>query len=228
MSHRVYTQGVILFICGAMMDMKISAVSDADQAELVDPVCGMRVTENSQHHHKYHGVDYYFCSAGCQQKFEQHPEQYLQPASETPPEGDENAIYTCPMHPEVEQRGPGTCPKCGMALEAKTATMTEDNTELLDMSRRFWISAALVLLGQVLELRARSRTNVAIKMLLGLASKSATRVRDDGDEFQFGIGDCEFLAIAHRSPWFWSNVWRETKTRCLMVVGDPAVGEPAE
>lgn len=275
------------------MDMKTSAVQDADQAEMVDPVCGMRVTENSQHHHNYHGVDYYFCSAGCQHKFEQHPEQYLQPASETPPdEGDENAIYTCPMHPEVEQLGPGTCPKCGMALEAKTASLTEDNTELNDMSRRFWVSTALalpvfvlamiadmapallpealsmktvqwlqfvlatpvvlwggwpffvravqsvrswnlnmftliglgvavawsysvvallvpqifpavmqmhgglvavyfeaaavitalVLLGQVLELRARSRTNVAIKMLLGLAPKNATRVREDGNE----------------------------------------------
>ena len=261
--------------------------------KLVDPVCGMSVTQQSEHHHVHQGSDYYFCSAGCLQKFADHPEQYLQPpVSIQQAAHDDSAIYTCPMHPEVEQIGPGSCPKCGMALEAKTFSVEEINYELIDMSNRFWISAALalpvfilamitdmapalvpetislkavqwlefmlatpvviwggwpffkrgvqsviswnlnmftliglgvavawsysvvalllpdifpavmrmhdglvavyfeaaavittlVLLGQVLELRARSQTNAAIKMLLGLAPKTARLVLEDGNE----------------------------------------------
>ncbi|MCW8918282.1 MAG: heavy metal translocating P-type ATPase [Gammaproteobacteria bacterium] len=124
--------------------MEMEKPDDVQPPGLIDPVCGMSVTAASEHHHLHEGTDYYFCSAGCQQKFSRHPEQYLQPSSKAEAH-DEEALYTCPMHPEVEQLGPGSCPKCGMALEAKTVSLVEDNTELNDMSRRLRISAALAL-----------------------------------------------------------------------------------
>jgi Cu+-exporting ATPase len=233
----------------------------------------------------YEGRTYYFCARSCLAKFQADPRKYLYPAEAAPPKPEDLAIeYTCPMHPEVVQRGPGTCPKCGMALEPKTIQLDEgENPELIDMRRRFWISAALslpllilamamlipgqtgtwiemilatpvvlwagfpffvrawqsiehrspnmftliglgvaaaygysliaalapgifppefrdesgqvavyfeaaavivtlVLLGQVLELKARSQTGAAIKALLGLAPKTARLVRDDGTE----------------------------------------------
>ncbi len=271
----------------------------------IDPVCGMTVDENSAAATRVHeGTTYYFCCARCGAKFEADPAAYLskpqpmhahQPgahASGGPSPHPPAATYTCPMHPEVRQQGPGACPKCGMALEPETVTATEENPELADMTRRFWVSVALavpvfimamgsefapdfaarfasgrtlqwielalaspvvlwggwpffergwqslvnrhfnmftlialgvgiawiysvvatlapaifpstlrmadgtiavyfeaaavitalVLLGQVLELRARSRTSAAIKMLLGLAPKTARIVRADGRE----------------------------------------------
>jgi Cu+-exporting ATPase len=306
-----------------------------------DPVCGMTVSEDSEFRHAHRGEIYRFCSKHCLQKLQATPLQYLTPPPQekaalpdhhSAPSAEKGggAEYTCPMHPEVRQTGPGTCPKCGMALEPVTAVtkpagkveytcpmhpevvqdhpgncpkcgMTleprivaaqeEDNAELRDMTRRFWVSVALatpvfllammtdlasgllplnlsmrtvqwvefvlatpvvlwggwpffqrawaslvnrslnmfslialgvgvawlysmvgllfpqifppamqhegrvavyfeaaavitalVLLGQVLELRARSRTNAAIKMLLGLAPKTARIVRADGTE----------------------------------------------
>ena len=271
------------------MAQQASKLSSVD-IMLADPVCGMSVTEASENQHVYKGVDYYFCSIGCRHKFADDPEKYLNPVAENL--GDIAAIYTCPMHPEVEQIGAGACPKCGMALEAKNVITEDNNDELVEMTRRLWISAALalpvfilamladmapallpeslsmstvqwlefalatpvvfwagspffvraiqslrsrnlnmftliglgvsvawaysvialllpgifpaamrmenglvdvyfeaaavivtlVLLGQVLELRARSQTNVAIKMLLELAPKTARIVREDRTE----------------------------------------------
>ncbi len=262
-----------------------------------DIVCGMDIEKASaagSHQHK--GEIYYFCSAKCLSAFQKEPDQYLAPPEEESVEGkdalESEATYTCPMHPEVEQIGPGDCPKCGMALEARTVEAEENTSELDDMNRRFWVSAvlaipvffsamaaefwpaamaeiidprlrqwielvlsapvvwwcgwifyvravksvitrnlnmftliglgvsvawlysfigvvipgifpktvfnafgvvpvyfeatavitALVLLGQLLELRARSQTNAAIKLLLGLAPKTARLVREDGTE----------------------------------------------
>ncbi len=260
---------------------------------LKDPVCGMTVTLASEQHHVYHDTDYYFCSQGCLTKFTADPEHYLsppEPAADTT--ATDSQTYTCPMHPEIQQTGPGSCPKCGMALEPLAVDAEEDTSELDDMTRRFWISTllafpvfvlamvadlapsllpaglgmktvqwiecvlatpvvlwggwpffvrgwqsvvtwnlnmftliglgvsvawtysmvallfpeifpadmqmaggyvhvyfeaaavitALVLLGQVLELRARSQTNAAIRLLLGLAPNTARIVRDDGRE----------------------------------------------
>jgi len=297
---------------------------------ITDPVCGMTVTPASEHHFVYKAADYYFCCNGCREKFAADPEQYLAPAepaavnegdsersyvcpmcpdvrqrgpgacpscgmaleAKTPRLPETRTEYTCPMHPEVIQDAPGNCPKCGMALEPRTLTVEEKNVELIDMARRFWLSTALalpvfllamtadmlpqrlpeslsmrslqwlqcllatpvvlwggwpffvrgwqsvrtwnlnmftlialgvgvawcysviallapgifpsvmqhddgtvavyfeaaavivalVLLGQVLELRARSQTNAAIKLLLGLAPNSARRVAADGSE----------------------------------------------
>jgi len=301
-----------------------------------DPVCGMTVSDDSGIRHVHRNETYRFCSEHCLRKFQVAPEQYLAPTerqAESPravsSEGRAGGEYTCPMHPEVRQAGPGSCPKCGMALEPVAPTVSaekieytcpmhpevvqdhpgncpkcgmaleprtvapqeEDNAELRDMTRRFWVGVVLsgpvfllamvadlapawlpvglsrtavqwtefvlatpvvlwggwpffqrgwasvvnrslnmfslialgvgvawlysvvallmphvfppamrhegrvavyfeaaavitvlVLLGQVLELRARSRTNAAIKMLLGLAPKTARVVRADGTE----------------------------------------------
>ena len=295
--------------------------------DLRDPVCGMRVREDSTHRHEHEGRVYRFCSARCLEKFAADPSRNLNADEHDDPAG---TVFTCPMHPEVEQVGPGDCPscgmalepkgvpalstrtewtcpmhpevvrdepgdcpKCGMALEPRTVTVdNEDNPELRDMTRRFWFAAALtvplvaivmidmlpgapissvlpgrarvfieialatpvclwsawpfyvravrsvqnmslnmftliglgvtvaylyslvaalapgvfpesfrghggevavyfeaagtivtlILLGQVLELRARSQTGAAIKQLLGMAATTARVIRDDGSE----------------------------------------------
>ena len=233
----------------------------------IDPVCKMRVLpETAAAKLDYKGTTYYFCNPRCRDRFQANPESFLTP--DVPKSEDSNSIYVCPMHPEIRQMGPGTCPKCGMALEPEIAQVNEGpNPELVDMTRRFWIASivslpvlylgmagqlprlqfifasiavlyaglpllkrgwdslvsrnlnmftligigvgtaygystialfasgslpvyfeaasvitALVLLGQVLELRARARTSSAIRSLLGLAPKTAHLVSDNGIE----------------------------------------------
>ncbi len=94
---------------------------------------------------QHNGTTYHFCSKGCAAKFQAAPEKYLHPAPAAPPPAPaESAIWTCPMHPQVRQNGPGACPFCGMALEPLHATESDaENPELAVMSRRFWISLAL-------------------------------------------------------------------------------------
>ena len=318
-----------------------------DQASLKDPVCGMEVTTDSEHRYEYQGKHYYFCCTHCLTKFSSDPQPYLNKREAPPVVEDKTAMYTCPMDPEVEQLGPGTCPKCGMALEImgapvantrteytcpmhpevvqdhpgscpkcgmalepRTVTVEEKNEELIDMSRRFWVSTvlaipvfllamvadivpgwlpqgldmrtvqwiefalatpvilwggwpffvrgwmsvktwnlnmftlialgvsvawgysmvallfpqvfpptmisdggtvhvyfeaaavitALVLLGQVLELRARSRTNAAIQMLLGLAPNTARIVRDDGSEEDISLDQVQVGDVLRVRP----------------------------
>src|SRR5215218_9294333 len=209
-----------------------------------DPVCGMSVDPHTAKHRAEHGGrPYYFCSAGCRTKLLADPARYLDPAAtakaEPVPEG---TVYTCPMHPEIRQVGPGSCPICGMALEPVLVSQeAAPNHELIDMTRRFWSGLALaapvvalemgghltgldrivprqtsnwlqlalgafpapfrshdgavplyfeaaavitvlVLLGQVLELRARESTSGAIRALLDLTPKTARRIRDDGTD----------------------------------------------
>lgn len=104
-----------------------------------DPVCGMDVNPaTAKHRHEHDGETYFFCSGGCKEKFAADPVKYLE-KREAPP-ADPRAIYTCPMHPEVEQRGPGACPKCGMALEPMDGGGAEDTSEYDAMARRFWAS----------------------------------------------------------------------------------------
>ncbi|MDB5610091.1 MAG: copper-translocating P-type ATPase, partial [Bradyrhizobium sp.] len=262
----------------------------ADAVTVIDPVCGMRVDPATAKHRFAHGgQDYFFCSARCRERFEAEPEKFLQP-KQPEPAAPAGTIYTCPMHPEVRQVGPGNCPICGMALEPEQVSLDDTpDPELIDMTRRFWIALALtlpvfviemgshlglmhlvppmwsnwislvlatpvvlwagapffargwrsvvtgnlnmftliamgtgvawlysvvgtlapqlfppafrdmhgavavyfeaaavitvlVLLGQVLELRARERTSGAIRALLGLAPKTARRITDHGDE----------------------------------------------
>lgn len=154
----------------------------------IDPVCGMTVSLPSEHSHQHDGKVYGFCSSGCLQKFKSSPDQYLATDSQNQKEGTDercslaSSTYTCPMHPEVEQQEPGSCPKCGMALEskglpvvetkieytcpmhpeiiqdrpgncpkcgmaleAKTVMLEEKNEELIDMTRRLIVSSVLAI-----------------------------------------------------------------------------------
>ncbi len=108
-----------------------------------DPVCGMSVDPATTPHKFQHGgADYFFCGAGCLNKFSLDPRRYLVADTAPKPPADPSAIYTCPMHPEIEQVGPGLCPLCGMALEPKGVPLDFDapDPELIDMTRRFWVS----------------------------------------------------------------------------------------
>ena len=114
----------------------------------IDPVCGMSVAiDGAKHIAPYEGAEHYFCSSRCHDKFLADPELYLSGAHlnavEEVPEG---TIYTCPMHPEIRQPGPGSCPICGMALEPEMVSLDDGpDPELIDMRRRFWWSALLTL-----------------------------------------------------------------------------------
>ncbi|NCN96616.1 MAG: heavy metal translocating P-type ATPase [Rhodoferax sp.] len=269
-------------------------MNTSPKTTLTDPVCGMTVTASSPHTLQHQNRPYYFCSANCQGKFATNPAQYLSDtktpasvASAEPAEVSPGTLYTCPMHPEVQQEHPGNCPKCGMTLEPMLPSLAEeDHTELHDFQRRFWwtlpltlvvfvlamaghrlqwmnmavqswvelvlatpivlwagwpffvrgwqslvnrspnmwtliglgtgaaysysvvatlapqvfpdsfismgrvavyfeaaaVIISLTLMGQVFELKARSQTSAAIKSLLGLAPKTARRIRTDGSE----------------------------------------------
>ncbi|MGH6843836.1 MAG: heavy metal translocating P-type ATPase [Methylocella sp.] len=119
-----------------------------------DPVCGMDVDRrNAKHSAEYGGHTYYFCSQGCKTKFVAQPVSYIGEKPKPPAIVEEGTIYTCPMHPEIRQTGPGNCPICGMALEPDVASADSGpNPELVDMTRRFWIALALSLPVVVLEM----------------------------------------------------------------------------
>jgi Cu+-exporting ATPase len=126
----------------------------SDKAALAtDPVCGMRVDPaTAKHRFAYQGQDYFFCGARCRERFEAEPEKFLQ-AREPEPAAPVGAIYTCPMHPEVRQVGPGSCPICGMALEPEQVSLDDGpDPELADMARRFWIALVLTVPVFVLEM----------------------------------------------------------------------------
>jgi len=110
-----------------------------------DAVCGMAVDPAATAHHAHHdGSDYPFCSDGCRRTFLADPQRYLDPASHIAEPGPTGTLYTCPMHPQIVQEGPGTCPLCGMALEPKMPSLEEgENPELTDFRRRFWWSLPL-------------------------------------------------------------------------------------
>ncbi|HUJ38771.1 MAG TPA: heavy metal translocating P-type ATPase [Hyphomicrobium sp.] len=119
--------------------------AEAEAARVKDPVCGMTVDPHKTPHRAEHGGrTYYFCAAGCRTKFVADPGRYLAPTEAHAEPAKPGAIYTCPMHPEVRQVGPGFCPICGMALEPVEVTAEHgDHPELIDMQRRFWIGFAL-------------------------------------------------------------------------------------
>ncbi|MBI2714775.1 MAG: heavy metal translocating P-type ATPase [Rhizobiales bacterium] len=136
---------------------------------VIDPVCGMSVDPHTaKHRADYRGHTYYFCNPGCRTKFVADPQKYL--GEREPEPVVEGAIYTCPMHPEIRQTGPGACPICGMALEPEIATADSGpNPELADMTRRFWIGLALSLPVIALEMGGHL-TN--LHMLLGKSSSN--------------------------------------------------------
>lgn len=131
-----------------------------------DPVCGMDVDPHTAKHRADHaGRTYFFCSASCRERFVADPASFLATDAGQPERVAEGTIYTCPMHPEIRQVGPGSCPICGMALEPVTVTTESGpNPELVDMTRRFWIGAVLAIPVVALEMGGHL-TN--LHMLLG-------------------------------------------------------------
>jgi Cu+-exporting ATPase len=173
--HRTEHAGAAYYFCCAGCRTKFEAdpakylAKAAAAAKATDPVCGMSVDiATAKHKAEHAGQTHYFCSAGCRTKFEADPARYLakpaqagadahgadaHDAEHLAPAAPAGAIHTCPMHPEIRQVGPGTCPICGMALEPETVTADSGpNPELIDMTRRFWIGAALTLPVLILEM----------------------------------------------------------------------------
>jgi len=130
--------------------------SEGGKTAVIDPVCGMKVDPATAAGKVVRGAEtFYFCSAGCRAKFEADPERYLNKAAAAPAPAAvaDGVIYTCPMHPQIRQVGPGSCPICGMALEPETVTADSGpNPELKDMSLRFWVALALAAPVFVLEM----------------------------------------------------------------------------
>jgi P-type Cu+ transporter len=272
--------------CCASAGATAASVSDKP---FTDPVCGMKAAANPEKSAVFDEVTYYFCSMRCVEKFKLDPQRYLYPEkhAQSPGLAPAGTMYTCPMHPEIRQDHPGSCPKCGMALESEMPSLEEgENHELIDFRRRFWwtlpftavvttlamaghrvqlidvsiqnwvelvltlpavlwagypffargvqsivnaspnmftliglgtsaaffyslvatvapgvfpasfviggrvgvyfeaaaVIISLTLLGQILELKARSQTSAAIKSLLGLSPKTARQIKSDGTE----------------------------------------------
>jgi Cu+-exporting ATPase len=132
--------------------MNEKTATHTENKEVEDPVCGMVVGKSPETlSHEHEERSYYFCSRDCLEKFRDHPERYIDGSSQEQPEEDRTEIsgettYTCPMHPEVQEEGPGDCPKCGMALEPRTVTAEEEeNQEYIFMRNHFWVGAVLSL-----------------------------------------------------------------------------------
>ncbi len=120
--------------------------------QFTDPVCGMTVSANSEKSVEHAGAVYYFCSSGCVTKFHANPTQFMTKSQPSAGEGHarlsaapKGTTYTCPMHPEIRHAGPGSCPKCGMALEPLDSTVAEDTTELRNITLRFKVGVGLTI-----------------------------------------------------------------------------------
>ena len=121
------------------------APSDGSNLSAKDPVCGMTVDpEKTAHHAASEGHEYHFCSAGCRTKFIADPMRYLSDAPRPATLTALDTIWTCPMHSQIRQPGPGVCPICGMALEPEEPSLDDvSNPQLLDFTRHWWVSAVL-------------------------------------------------------------------------------------
>ena len=163
--HRVTHEGREIGFCSAGCKGKFEADPEK-YLTATDPVCGMQVDRTAARYMlKHEGTRYYFCSEGCQKRFEAEPEAYLAAAPQDDAHHDhahrghshgaapvdpasvpEGSKWTCPMHPEIVRDGPGDCPICGMALEPMVASLDDGpNPELVDFTRRLWVSVALAI-----------------------------------------------------------------------------------
>ena len=122
-----------------------SAKPDAAAVEATDPVCGMKVDpESAAGSVQHNGTKYYFCSKHCLEQFKADPDKYLnRAAAPAPADLPKGAQYTCPMHPEIIRDAPGSCPICGMGLVPIAGTGAADDSELRDLTRRFWVGVVL-------------------------------------------------------------------------------------
>ncbi|MTI43816.1 heavy metal translocating P-type ATPase [Roseibium hamelinense] len=170
-----------------------------------DPVCGMNVAlGKGRPTLSYKGTSYHFCSQKCHDRFDDDPYFYVSGNNEIKKQREaekaaSGALYTCPMDPEIIQEGPGTCPICGMALEPMSGVSDEPNHELIDFTRRLWVSAA-----------------AAIPLLiLTMGPMAGIPVRE-----VFGEQIALYLEVALASPvvlWaaapFFARGWTSLKTR---------------
>ncbi|MER8385645.1 heavy metal translocating P-type ATPase [Mesorhizobium sp. M1428] len=174
-----------------------------------DPVCGMSVDRaTARHFLRHEGQGFYFCSAGCQAKFEAEPAKYLgdRPAPQAMPKGTQ---YTCPMHPEIIRDKPGSCPICGMALEPMGVPTGDEgpNPELVDFTRRFWVSAVLsvpllvIAMAPMLGLTFQAFIDDRAKVWLELALASPVVLWAAFPFFQRG-----WDSIRNRSPNMWTLI----------------------
>ncbi|MDO8418283.1 MAG: heavy metal translocating P-type ATPase [Agitococcus sp.] len=174
-------------------------------AELKDPVCGMTVTTASIHQQDYEGKRFYFCSPKCLDKFKLEPSRYLTPqpaAVETPVSTDTE--YTCPMHPEIRQIGPGNCPKCGMALEPVQPDLEEgENPELKDFRQRFWRTLPLTMVVFVLAMFGHRFNwfDMGVQSWLELALSTPVVLWAGWPFYVRGV-----QSIIHRSPNMWTLI----------------------
>jgi Cu+-exporting ATPase len=186
-----------------------SALADKSATGVIDPVCGMAVdAATSPHRASHDGHDYAFCSAGCRTRFIADPDRYL--SRRPAPAAPVGTIYTCPMHPQIRQVGPGACPICGMALEPETVTAgTGPNPELIDMTRRFWIGLLLAAPVFVLEMG---------RHMFGHAFMLADRT---SDWVQFALA----TPVVVWAGWpFFERGWRSLVTRQLNMFSLIAMG----
>jgi len=188
---------------GHRLDDDAAALASAEKA--TDPVCGMTVDpQSAKHRAEAAGQTHYFCSAKCREKFVADPARFLNrrtrvaPAARLPASG---TIYTCPMHPQIRQVGPGHCPICGMALEPEAATLEPGRSaELTDMTRRFWIG--LILAAPVLALEMGGH-------LTGLHRLLATQT---SNRIQLGLA----TPVVLWAGWpFFERAWASLKSRNL-------------
>src|SRR3954470_10964786 len=130
------------YFCCKHCAAKFQAEPEKYLQPATDPVCGMKVEPaNAAAEIQHAGRTYYFCSKGCAAKFNADPARYV---AKAPAPAAPGATYTCPMHPEIVQIGPGSCPKCGMALVPMGGVAADDdNHELRDLTQRFWVGSAL-------------------------------------------------------------------------------------
>ncbi len=129
--------------CGSHNADNQTETKAPDGETAIDPVCGMTVKLNAgKPHLAYKGTEYHFCNPKCHDRFEADPYFYLSGNKQKKKKAEKkNALYTCPMDPEIVQEGPGTCPICGMALEPMSGVSEGPNHELIDFTRRLWVSA---------------------------------------------------------------------------------------
>ena len=199
----------------AAVDKQNTIGTSAATPPLKDPVCGMTVTGQSEQKQEHGGKFYYFCSAGCKTRFNANPSQFMtakpaeaQPMSNSPPQFSQAAqagtIYTCPMHPEIRQNKPGSCPICGMTLEPLMPELEEgENKELVDFQRRFWwtlpltvVVTALAMVGHKLNL-----FNMATQSWVELALSLPVVMRAGWPFFLRG-----WQSIVNRSPNMWTLI----------------------
>lgn len=194
------------------MDLASTTTSSVSPTSVIDPVCGMTVTEQSQHRLEHEGRPYYFCSAKCKGKFAAEPLQYTrsaqssQPAESTSPQTAAVAgtIYTCPMHPEIRQDHPGSCPKCGMTLEPMLPSLNDDdNPELRDFQRRFWWTLPLTAIVFVLAMLGHRLQwmDMAVQSWVEFALATPIVVWAGWPFFVRGA-----QSIVHRSPNMWTLI----------------------